>query len=164
MGKVRITELTFIDFVMLLIDLFTKMFKSTTQVMTYVSQLRFKYREHKACRSTTPWCHAHHDAYDLWNITVKWYLSLPISIHIKRLGTLHFLLGTIIKTLNRQITKLTSCSWATNVDWIKVSPPWDLFPVSTIEFPAQCLIYTSHYCEQILLITANYDIKTPSSA
>ena len=31
--------------------------------------------------------------------------------------------------------------------------------VPTIEFSAQCLIYTSHYCEQIQLIAANYDIK-----
>ena len=32
-------------------------------------------------------------------------------------------------------------------------------PVPTIEFSAQSLIYTSHYCEQIQLIAANYDIK-----
>ena len=31
--------------------------------------------------------------------------------------------------------------------------------VPTIEFSAQCLIYTSHYCEQIQLIATNYDIK-----
>ena len=33
------------------------------------------------------------------------------------------------------------------------------FSLTTIEFPAQRLIYTSHYCEQIQLIAANYNIK-----